>query len=79
MNNYEWNYFQKLIRVHSDEEYIYIENDKNQTLKMSKGSYKESADIVFSRPMNLLEKTYIQEPVKTQRSGLRMFGLAELA
>lgn len=56
MSNYEWNHFQKLIRLYSDEQYIFIENENNQILKMSKGSYKESADMVFIKAYGLIGK-----------------------
>lgn len=68
MNNYEWNDFQILIRIYSDESYIYIENNKNKTLKMSKGSYKESADLVFIKAYKLIgQNVYARTSQNTKK------------
>ena len=51
-----WNGFGVLSYVSKDDSYVYIENVNGDSLKMSIGSYKESALNVYEKALNLIGK-----------------------
>ncbi|MBD1389524.1 hypothetical protein IC617_08795 [Neiella sp. HB171785] len=54
MSGYKWNHFGILSQVSEDEKYIYIKNLEGKSLKMSRSSYRESADQVLQQAYGLI-------------------------